>query len=86
MTRNLDRRIEVLVPIEGGRQRQELVTLLDSVFADNVSSWELTPAGSWRRRRADEGERPHDHQQNLIRRADLRARRRVRAARDRAGG
>ena len=86
MTRNLDRRIEVLVPIEGGRQRQELVTLLDSVFADNVSSWELTPDGSWRRRRADEGERPHDHQQNLIRRADLRARRRVRAARDRAGG
>ena len=43
MTRNLDRRIEVLVPVEGARQRQELVTILDSVFADNVASWSSPP-------------------------------------------
>jgi polyphosphate kinase len=85
MTRNLDRRIEVLVPIEAARQRQELLTILDSVFADDVSSWELAPDGSWHRRRAVDGERPHDHQQNLTRRANLRARRRLRETRDRPG-
>ena len=84
MTRNLDRRIEVLVPVEGTRQRQELVTVLDSVFADNVASWELLPDGAWRRRRAGDGERVHDHQLNLTRRARLRTRRRQREARERA--
>ena len=86
MTRNLDRRIEVLVPVEGTRQRQELVTILDSVFADNVASWELAPDGTWQRRRPADGERPHDHQLNLARRARLRTRRRLREARERAGG
>jgi polyphosphate kinase len=86
MTRNLDRRIEVLVPVEGARQRQELVTILDSAFADNVSSWELAPDGSWERRRPREGQRPHDHQRNLERRARLRWRRRLRSAGERSGG
>jgi polyphosphate kinase len=85
MTRNLDRRIEVLVPVEGARQRQELVTILDSLFADNVSSWVLAADGSWNRRRPAEGERRHDHQLTLTRRARLRRRRRVRDARERRG-
>ncbi len=85
MTRNLDRRIEVLVPVEGARPRQELATILDSVFADNVSSWELTADGSWHRRRPADGERPHDHQLNLERRARLRWKRRMRDAGERAG-
>jgi polyphosphate kinase len=86
MTRNLDRRVEVLVPVEGARQRQELVTILDSAFADNVSSWELAADGSWERRRPAKGERPHDHQLNLERRARLRWRRRVRSVADRGPG
>ena len=86
MTRNLDRRIEVLVPVEGARQRQELVTILDSVFSDNAASWELAPDGTWQRRRPADGERVHDHQLNLTRRARLRTKRRLREARERAGG
>jgi polyphosphate kinase len=86
MTRNLDRRIEVLVPVEGARQRQELVTILDSVFADNAASWELGPDGTWQRRRPADGERVHDHQLNLTRRARLRTKRRLREARERAEG
>jgi polyphosphate kinase len=85
MTRNLDRRIEVLVPVEGARQRQELVTILDSIFSDNAASWELSPDGSWQRRRPADGERAHDHQLNLTRRARLRTKRRLREARERAG-
>jgi polyphosphate kinase len=86
MTRNLDRRIEVLVPVQGARQRQELATILDSAFSDNVASWELRPDGTWERRRAADGERPHDHQSSLERRARLRRRRRVRSTTERPRG
>ena len=47
MPRNLDRRIEVLVPVESAHGRQELQTILDSVFADNVRAWVLSPDGTW---------------------------------------
>ncbi len=75
MTRNLDRRIEVLVPIEAPRLRQELTAVFDSAFADNASSWELTPDGTWTRRSQEKGERVHNHQLNLQRRVRLRSRR-----------
>jgi polyphosphate kinase len=75
MTRNLDRRIEVLVPIEQPRLRQELSAVFDSSFADNSSSWELAPDGAWRRRSPGKRERVHNHQLNLQRRVRLRARR-----------
>ena len=39
MPRNLDRRVEVLAPIENTRARQELQAILDSVFADDVHAW-----------------------------------------------
>ena len=74
MPRNLDRRVEVLLPIEA-RHRQEVATVFDSAFADNVAAWELQPDGSWRRVEADKGEKSHDHQANLRRRARARARR-----------
>jgi polyphosphate kinase len=80
MQRNLDRRIEVLLPVEGARQRQELMAVLDSAFADNVSCWQLEADGSWRRRKTGKGERVHNHQVNLQRRAKLRLRRAIRSA------
>jgi polyphosphate kinase len=79
MQRNLDRRIEVLLPVEGARQRQELTAVLDSAFADNVSCWQLDADGSWRRRTPGKGERAHNHQANLQRRAKLRLRRAMRS-------
>ena len=75
MTRNLDRRIEVLVPVEQPRLRQELTAVFDSAFADNSSSWELSPEGNWSRRLPDKGERAHNHQLNFQRRVRVRARR-----------
>ena len=47
MPRNLDRRVEVLAPIESARVRQELEAVLASVFADDVRSWNLSRDGSW---------------------------------------
>ena len=74
MPRNLDRRIEALVPIEQARARQELMAVLDSAFSDNRFAWELTDA-TWSRLEPAKGERSHGHQASLQRRALLRARR-----------
>jgi polyphosphate kinase len=75
MTRNLDRRVEVLVPVEQPRLRQELTAVFDSAVADTESSWELGADGTWSRRRRSKDERTHGHQVNLHRRAKARSRR-----------
>ena len=75
MPRNLDRRIEVLVPVENGRARQELHAALDSMFADDTHAWVLGPDGSWARLEPARPGKPVDHQAALMRRAQARARR-----------
>ena len=55
MPRNLDRRVEVLVPVENARARQELQAVLGSVFADDVHAWLLASDGSWSRVEPREG-------------------------------
>ncbi len=76
MPRNLDRRIEVLTPVEVVRVRQELATVLDSVFSDNAYAWELASDGSWSRCAPGGGSKQHTHQAAMQRRALVRARRR----------
>jgi polyphosphate kinase len=75
MTRNLDHRIEVVVPIEQPRLRQEMIAIFDSAFADTSSSWELTADGNWTRLKRSKDARAHSHQLNLQRRARTRTRR-----------
>lgn len=75
MPRNLDRRIEVLVPVENARTRQELGSVLDSVFADDSNAWVLASDGSWTRLQPERPEKPHHHQAAMMRRAQLRTRR-----------
>ena len=77
MPRNLDRRVEVLVPLENARARQELQAVLDSVFADNVHAWALASDGSWTPIAPEKGEKLVDHQAAMMRRAALRSRRRT---------
>jgi len=49
MQRNLDARVELLVPVEKPELRAELEDTLERCFADDTNSWELDPDGSWRR-------------------------------------
>jgi polyphosphate kinase len=77
MNRNLDRRIEVLVPVEQGRLRQELSAVFDSAWSDTATSWSLASDGTWTRHTRGKDERAHGHQVNLQRRARLRSRRAV---------
>ena len=79
MTRNLDHRIEVLVPVENGRVRQDVHALLDSALADDTNTWILDSDGAWTR--ASAGHKPHSHHAVMARRAITRARRRARERR-----
>jgi polyphosphate kinase len=79
MPRNLDRRIELLFPVESPECRQKVLASLDAMFADNVKSRWLQPDGTYRRRRAARGEEPHRAQLVLYRELQ-RALERARAA------
>ncbi|CAN5769982.1 RNA degradosome polyphosphate kinase [soil metagenome] len=49
MPRNLDRRVEVLVPIDHPKHRQWLDQVLEFLLADDIVRWELQPDDTWRR-------------------------------------
>ena len=80
MQRNLDHRIEVLVPVENQRVRSEIHAILDSALADNVNAWILSASGEWERATPGKSEKPYSHHDTLMLRSLKRARR---GARDR---
>ena len=47
MPRNLDRRIEVLMPVDEPDLRARLLEVLEVNLADNVLAWTLGPDGDW---------------------------------------
>jgi polyphosphate kinase len=49
MRRNMDRRIEALVPVEAPELRDRLGEILDVLLADDVLAWELDGDGRWRK-------------------------------------
>jgi polyphosphate kinase len=49
MPRNLDRRVEALVPIEAPHLQDRLQQVIDLNLADDELAWELLPDGAWRR-------------------------------------
>jgi polyphosphate kinase len=55
MPRNLDNRVELVVPVEGQALQAELEDTLERCFADDTFAWELAPDGAWNRR--DGGDR-----------------------------
>jgi polyphosphate kinase len=79
MSRNLDHRIEVLVPVENARVRQDVHAVLDSALADDTNAWLLGSDGTWTR--AEPGSKPHNHHATMMRRAQTKARRKARERR-----
>ncbi len=47
MPRNLDRRMEVLVPVRGSTQKQRLDEILDTGLSDHQLRWDFDGAGRW---------------------------------------
>jgi polyphosphate kinase len=69
MPRNLDSRVEVIVPVEDAAARAELDLQLETSLADTRSSFQLMPDGEWQRRRPAAGEPERSSQEELMARA-----------------
>ena len=70
MGRNLDRRVEIGVPVLDRELAQQLCTgILSVLMADNLKSRTLMPDGSYVRNRPGSGEMPVDAQQVFLNRA-----------------
>jgi polyphosphate kinase len=65
MPRNLDRRIELLFPVENVACRRKVLDALDAMFQDNVKARRLQPDGTYKRRRPAKGEEPFHAQLRL---------------------
>ncbi|SFR54548.1 polyphosphate kinase 1 [Halogeometricum limi] len=56
MTRNLDRRVEAVAPVEDELLRHELDAILQTLLADNRKRWVMDADGGYERLRPDDGE------------------------------
>jgi polyphosphate kinase len=50
MGRNLNNRVELVVPVEDPAAQEELAYTLDVCFGDDSYAWDLAPDGTWTRR------------------------------------
>jgi polyphosphate kinase len=69
MTRNLDKRVELLFPLEAPEARRKALTALEAAFEDNVKARRLQADGSYKRARPGKGEEPFRLQVHLHREA-----------------
>lgn len=72
MTRNLEYRVEVMVPVDSPELRKELRTMLDTQFNDRRSCWEMQPDGSYVQLTPNDGDNPWSCHEILISLAELR--------------
>ncbi|MCB9559649.1 MAG: polyphosphate kinase 1 [Kofleriaceae bacterium] len=70
MQRNLERRVEILVPIDDPRLQADLRAILDLQLGDTRAAWDMQPDGSYLQR--DGGPAAKSAQQQLIERTDKR--------------
>jgi polyphosphate kinase len=78
MPRNLDHRIEVVMPVEDAHARNEIESIFKALLADNAQVWELSSTGAWDRVSPKKSERRRSAQAVFMRRRE-RARRLARA-------
>ncbi|MDB4338560.1 polyphosphate kinase 1 [Rubripirellula sp.] len=62
MPRNLDRRVELLIPIDDHKCQEKLINTLQSYFKDRTNAWVMQPDGSYQRiRKANKTFRSQKH-------------------------
>jgi polyphosphate kinase len=66
MQRNLENRVEVLVPVEDEGLRRDLRFFLDTQLADARSAWEMQPDGRYVQRRPQEGQPAQGSQETFV--------------------
>jgi polyphosphate kinase len=65
MPRNLDRRVEAVVPVTDPKLRWRLSQILEIALDDDVLAWELCPDGAWQRVATVRGLNSHKRFQEL---------------------
>jgi polyphosphate kinase len=78
MKRNLESRVETVVPVEGPKLRKEIRFLLDAQLADPRNAWDMQPDGTYLQRVPEDPHGAKSSQQLLIERADERQRKAAR--------
>ena len=73
MTRNLDRRVEAVAPVEDPSLRRTLDEVLSTMLDDNRRRWEMRPDGSYVQARPSAGDEVRDTHERLMRLARERA-------------
>jgi polyphosphate kinase len=63
MPRNLDRRVEAVVPVADPDLREEIEQFLELELADDTLAWELAGEGTWRKVASDAGVNTQDRMQ-----------------------
>ena len=69
MPRNLDKRVELVTPVEDAECRGRLVDLLGTCFKDTTNAWQLHPAGVWKRSELPSGKKAFRCQETLYKEA-----------------
>jgi polyphosphate kinase len=66
MQRNLDRRVETIMPVTDPTLKQELEKTLKILDNDNCSAWDMQPDATYKRRRPRKGQKPRAAQEVFI--------------------
>ena len=66
MSRNLDRRIEAVTPIEDPEHRQKLERLLQLYLNDNQAAWDMESDGTFVQRKPENGDSERNSQMQLV--------------------
>ena len=69
MTRNLDKRVELMIPIEDKACRKNLLSILDSAFKDNCNAYTILPDGTSQRIERKKGKKRFRMQEHLQQKA-----------------
>jgi polyphosphate kinase len=67
MPRNLDSRVELVVPVDDADARAQLLDTLERCLDDTENAWELASDGSWTHRRTPSDGQPRDVHAELMR-------------------
>jgi len=65
MTRNLEKRVELMIPIEDKSSRKRLLNILEAAFKDNCNAYEILEDGSSRRIQRPKGKKRFRLQEHL---------------------
>jgi len=69
MVRNLDSRVELLIPVEDLASKKRLIRILEAIFKDNTNAFLIQPDGSSKRIQPQKGEKPFRLQEHFYRQA-----------------